>query len=119
MRRLAILLMAVSLPLVAWAQERSPVQRQTLNDLAYVLGESHALRQVCQGGGDQYWRNRMSQLLQVETPDEGLDRTLREAFNTGYAAGQAQFQACDEHSRTEAASLARRGASLAAEAGRS
>ena len=105
-------------PALALAQDRAPAQRQTLNELAYVLGESHALRQVCQGPSDQYWRERMSQLLQTETPDEAFDRGLRENFNTGYAAAQAQYPACDERARTEAAAVARRGAGLAQAAGR-
>ena len=102
----------------ALAQDRTPVQRQTLTELAYVLGESHALRQDCQGQADQYWRLRMSQLLQAETPDEAFDRSLRENFNTGYAAAQAQFPMCDDRSQAEAARLARRGAALAQTAGR-
>ena len=124
MKRPAVLLPAALACILVWgpgaarAQDRSPAQRQTLGDLAYVLGESHALRQACQGPADQYWRNRMSDLLKVETSDEAFDRTLREAFNTGYAAAQAQFPACDDHGRAQAASLARRGASLAAEIGR-
>jgi uncharacterized protein (TIGR02301 family) len=102
----------------ALAQDRAPVQRQTLTELAYVLGESHALRQACMGEGDQYWRSRMSQLLQVETPDEAFDRSLRESFNTGYAAAQAQFPMCDDRSQAEAARLAHRGEALAEAAGR-
>jgi uncharacterized protein (TIGR02301 family) len=115
---LAVVLAAASTLAAARAQDRTPAQRQTLSELAYVLGESHALRQVCQGAGDQFWRDRMSQLLQTETPDEAVDRSLRESFNTGYGAAQAQFTACDDHSRTEAAAVARRGAALAEEAGR-
>jgi uncharacterized protein (TIGR02301 family) len=102
----------------ALAQDRSPAQRQTLSELAFTLGQSHALRQACLGGADQYWRIRMSQLLQAEQSDQAFDRTLREAFNTGYAAAQGQYPACDARGQAEAARLARRGASLAEAAGR-
>jgi len=107
------LALTFALAIPAFAQDRAPVQRQTLNELAYVLGQSHALRQACRGGSDQFWRNRMSNLLQVESSDEGLERSLREAFNTGYAAAQAQYPECDSRSQAEAARIARRGATLA------
>jgi len=118
MRRLLVLVLALSTGTAALAQDRTPAQRQTLNELAHVLGQSHALRQACEGPSDQYWRIRMSQLLQAETPDETFERRLREAFNTGYAAAQAQFQACDAGSRAEAVQVAHRGAALAEAAGR-
>jgi uncharacterized protein (TIGR02301 family) len=118
MKRWAVLCLAFAVTTSALAQDRSPAQRQTLTELAYVLGQSHALRQACQGVGDQYWRARMSQLLQSETPDETFERGLREAFNTGYAAAQAQFSKCDASSQAESAQVARRGATLARAAGK-
>ncbi len=113
MKRLAAALTIAMLAGAAAAQERSPAQRQVLSDLAYVLGESHALRQACEGASDQYWRDRMSQMLQIETVDEAFDRTLRETFNTGFSAAQAEFPTCDDRTRAEAAAIARRGAALA------
>jgi uncharacterized protein (TIGR02301 family) len=99
---------------IAHAQDRAPAQRQTLIDLAYVLGESHALRQVCGGPEDQYWRDRMRDLVRAETPDADLDRRLKTAFNTGYVAGQSSFSACGRASRGEEARLAAKGRALAA-----
>ena len=113
MKRLTGVLLAFAIAHSAAAQDRTPAQRQTLSELAYVLGQSHALRQACIGAADQYWRERMGQLLQTETPDEAFERSLRESFNTGYAAAQAQFSACDPRSQSEAAQVARHGASLA------
>ena len=75
--------------LSASAQEREPAERQTLVDLAYAIGESHALRQVCQGDGDQYWRERMEQLTQTEAADSGFEARLKQAFNSGFFARQA------------------------------
>jgi uncharacterized protein (TIGR02301 family) len=117
-RRWAGLVWALAAATSALAQDRTPAQRQTLTELAYTLGQSHALRQACQGSGDQYWRTRMSELLQTEAPDETFDRALREAFNTGYAAAQAQFSKCDASSQDEAVQVAHRGAALARAAGR-
>lgn len=113
MRVLTGLILTLTLAASAMAQDRTPAQRQTLKDLAYALGQSHALRQLCVGAADQYWRERMGQVLQTETPDEAFERSLRESFNTGYAAAQAQFSACDTRSQSEAVQVARQGASLA------
>ena len=60
---LAALLLTAPSPLPAHAQEREPADRQRLLDLAYALGQSHALRQACEGAGDQFWRARMMRLI--------------------------------------------------------
>ncbi|MBO9558211.1 MAG: TIGR02301 family protein [Caulobacter sp.] len=97
----------------ALAQDRGPAERQSLLDLAFTLGESHALRQVCEGAGDQYWRSRMVRLTEVEKADQAFDAQLRERFNTGYAARQGQFPQCDEASREAEQQVARKGQALA------
>src|SRR6478752_8174544 len=96
------------------AQDRGATERQSLLDLAFTLGESHALRQVCQGEGDQYWRSRMVRLTEVEKADQAFDAQLRERFNTGYAARQGQFPQCDDASRQAEQLVARKGQALAA-----
>ena len=96
----------------ALAQDRGPAERQTLLDLAFTLGESHALRQVCEGGGDQYWRSRMVRLTEVEKADQAFDAQLRDKFNTGFAAGQGQFPQCDETSRKAQQQSASKGQAL-------
>jgi uncharacterized protein (TIGR02301 family) len=106
---LALLLTATP----ALAQVRPPAERQTLGELAYVLGESHALRQLCMGLSDQYWRDRMLRLTEVEDSEASFDAVIRERFNTGYAAGQAQAQDCDVDSRRAEAAAAARGQALA------
>ncbi|HEX5377239.1 MAG TPA: TIGR02301 family protein [Phenylobacterium sp.] len=100
-----ILLALLATP--ALAQDREPVTRQNLVDLAYVLGEAHALRQVCQGPGDQFWRGRMIRLVETEQPDAAMERRLRENFNTGFATRQGQFPVCTPAARrAEAAAMA-------------
>lgn len=103
----------------ALAQDRSPAERQTLLDLAFTLGESHALRQVCEGVGDQYWRARMMRLTDVEKADQAFDAQLRDRFNTGFAAGQGQFPECGEASLRAEQQAARKGQALAAKLARS
>jgi len=97
----------------AMAQDRSPALRQTLVDLAYVLGEAHALRQACQGAEDQYWRTRMIKLVDAEQPDAALDRRLKESFNTGFASRQSEFPACSAATHRAAAAVAAHGQQLA------
>ena len=98
----------------AAAQDRSPALRQSLVDLAYVLGEAHALRQACQGADDQYWRTRMIKLVDAEQPDAALDRRLKESFNTGFASRQSEFPACSPASHKAAVAVAVHGQQLAA-----
>jgi uncharacterized protein (TIGR02301 family) len=98
----------------ALAQDRSPALRQNLVDLAYVLGEAHALRQACQGADDQFWRLRMIRLVDTEQPDAALDRRLKESFNAGFASRQSEFPACTPASRRAAAQVAVHGQQLAA-----
>ncbi len=102
----------------ALAQDRTPAQRQALSDLAYVLGESHALRQLCAGADDQFWRDRMQRLLSQEAPDPAFDRQLKDAFNTGFATAQAAFPTCGAESRREAERVAAHGRALAQAAAR-
>jgi uncharacterized protein (TIGR02301 family) len=104
--------LAVLAPAAA-AQERAPVARQAAVDLAYVLGESHALRQACAGPDDQYWRDRMQQLIDVEAPDAALNARLARSFNAGFAAGQASFPDCGPGARAQAARIAAQGRRLA------
>lgn len=100
----AALLVAVS---PALAQERVPAQRQALVDLARILGESHAIRQACEGPQDQYWRKRMQQLLAVEAADQSLKTRISVAFNAGYGSGKALYPSCTDAARAEARRIAR------------
>ena len=97
----------------AFAQERSPTERQSLVDLAYAMGESHALRQVCNGETDQFWRDRMMQLSEAEIPDAALDSRLKQSFNSGFAARHTQFTECGMESRKLELSVARKGQAIA------
>jgi len=106
-----ILTALVAAPVLA--QERDARERQRLLDLAYALGESHALRQACEGEGDQYWRARMVRLTEVEQADQAFDVQLRERFNTGFAARRSEYPTCDDSSRKAEQQAARRGQALA------
>lgn len=99
----------------AMAQERPPAERQTLIDLAYALGESHALRQACAGEGDQYWRDRMVQMTETEASDAAFNGRLTQAFNSGFATRQTEFPSCSPASKRAELVVARKGQSLASQ----
>ena len=111
---LVLIATVLAAPVCALAQERDPAGRQTLVDMAYVLGEAHALRQVCAGASDQYWRTRMVRLVETEQPDEALAERLKDAFNTGFVARQGAFPACNSAARAAMTKVMARGKVLAA-----
>jgi uncharacterized protein (TIGR02301 family) len=106
---------AVAPQALAQSQDRTPAVRQSLVDLAYVLGEAHALRQACQGADDQFWRTRMIRMVDTEQPDAALDRRLKESFNTGFASRQGEFPTCTGATLRAEIATAARGQSLAAQ----
>lgn len=111
--RVLALIAALALAAPAIAQERSPAERQALVDLAYMLGESHALRQACHGAADQYWRGRMIRLVDAEAPDAAFEDRLKGAFNNGFAARRTEFPGCGPQTHKAAAEAARRGQAAA------
>ncbi len=108
----AVALAALLLAAPALAQERPPAERQALVDLAYAIGESHGLRQTCNGDGDQHWRDRMAELINTEAPDAAFEARLKQAFNSGFAARQSQFPSCGPDSRKAELAVARKGEGL-------
>lgn len=108
--------MILSLIALLAAASASPVrtaaERQTLLDLARVLGEAHALHRVCAGPGDDTWRGRMGRLIEVEAPSEGFKADLAKAFNTGFTARDGKAKDCKVAAAAEA-EVSRKGATLA------
>ena len=91
---------------------RTAEQRQVLIDLAYVLGQAHALHRVCAGATDDTWRGRMEKLIEVEAPGEAFKSRLSDSFNAGFTSRPAQARDCKAASGAEQG-VARRGAELA------
>ena len=108
-----VLALCTLLAAPALAQERTPPERQSLVDLAYAIGESHALRQVCNGDGDQHWRDRMAELINTEAADADLEARLKQSLNSGDAARQSQFPSCGPDSRNAEMAVARKGEGIA------
>ncbi len=117
----AALIAAVALPAAAQQQPRRqqpPAQAQQppargeewyrgqLVELSEVLGGAHYLRVVCDGRGDQRWRNYMRGVIEREPQYNGL---LVEGFNRGYRQEEARFPVCDATTRQMEAELRARG----------
>ena len=111
MRALIVPLLALLLAAPAAAQDRSPAARRTLVDLAYVLGQSHALALACDGQ-TQTWRARMARLRELEAPDVAFDRQLVSGFNTGFLDVQTRYPECGPAARRAMAAVAARGRDL-------
>lgn len=115
-RLLALLLLAGSAAaqeaVQPLAPQRSPVAREALADLAYVLGQAHALRTRCEGEAEQVWRGRMLRMVAVERPDEAFREQLFEGFNTGFLGARAAHPSCDARARAAYSDVATRGRDL-------
>jgi len=94
------------------APAADPRQRQQVIDLAYVLGQAHALHRVCAGSEDNTWRGRMSRLMQVEAPDSAFRARLMASFNAGFVASNAQYAQCSDKSAQAERTAAERGRDL-------
>jgi uncharacterized protein (TIGR02301 family) len=89
--------------LTGTAAAQAPQQRQApvggevwyagqLVELANVLGGTHYLRILCEGRGDQRWRDYMQGVISREPAHRVA---LVEGFNRGYREQEARFPVCD------------------------
>lgn len=95
-------------PMAVQPTSRWSPQRQDLVDRAYMMGQTQALRQTCAGPEDQYWRGRMSGLIDAMSTDPDFSYLLSDAFNRGYEAAHADFPICDERTHSEEVRVAAR-----------
>lgn len=84
--------------------------RAQLVELSEVLGGSHYLRILCDGRGDQRWRDYMRGVIEREPSYNAL---LVEGFNRGYRNEEARFPTCDQTTRQMEAELRARGVRVA------
>jgi uncharacterized protein (TIGR02301 family) len=104
---IALLLMAAP----AAAQVPLPPREGMVRDLSYVMGQSHALRQICRGKTDQYWRARMRKLIELESAAGGA--TYTDHFNAGFKDAFARFPTCSITSKLAERRAAENGRALA------
>lgn len=83
---------------------------EQLSELAEVLGGAHYLRILCQGRGDQRWRDYMRGVIDREP---SYRDTLVEGFNRGYRQEEARFSQCDQPASQMEAELRARGLRVA------
>ncbi len=115
-RLVALALLTLSAPVVVRGQDagrRPGAQRDVVVQLAYTLGEAHALHRLCAGAADATWYARMERLEAQEATDDAGRRQLVDAFNAGFAARQAQALVCSRRSRSAEHEVAEHGAVLA------
>jgi uncharacterized protein (TIGR02301 family) len=112
-------LMAATLAAPAHAQQQETTAppargeewyRNQLVELAEVLGGAHYLRILCEGRGDQRWRDYMRGVIEREPEYNAI---LVEAFNRGYQNEEARFPVCDVTTRQMEAELRARGLRVA------
>ena len=109
---LAVLLLANAV--AAHAQARSQDYIRDLVELAGILGGAHAIRVACNGRGDQYWRERMSGLLELEAPEASpLRRSMVDAFNRTYGFESERRLVCDSSARDGEIAYAAQGRMIA------
>ena len=77
-----------------------------LIELGEVLGGTHYLRILCNGRGDQRWRDAMRGVIEREP---SYNAQLVEAFNRGYRNEETRFPECDATARQMEAELRARG----------
>ena len=76
---------------------RSQAYLRDVVSLASTLGGAHAIRLICNGRDDQYWRVYMQELLSHEAPYQSRLRTqMVDAFNRGYQSESARRSQCDQ-----------------------
>lgn len=64
--------------------------------LSETLGKAHAVRVICNGRNDQYWRGYMQRLIQLEAPySGGLRTSMVNGFNAGFSTGSAIHTSCN------------------------
>jgi len=84
--------------------------RGQLVELSEVLGGAHYLRILCDGRGDQRWRDYMRGVINREP---SYHDGLVEGFNRGYRDQEARFPICDRAASQTEAELRARGLRVA------
>jgi len=84
-----VLALTCALALAAPGMAQSAAAPYPVERLSRVMGELHAIQFICQGPDAQVWRERMSELLELEAPVRGPYRQrLISEFNDGFAERQ-------------------------------
>lgn len=103
-------------------ERERPYQPQVLRSdlllsLSRTLGGVHYLRVVCEGRDEQYWRERMIELMELESGGYRLRESMITAFNEGYYDAERQHPQCAGDIEAAQARLSAEGQRLAKQLG--
>ena len=107
----------------ASAQEEAPAQVEVLPPaydpqmmrLAEILGSLHYLRDLCEAGEGQRWREQMEALIEAEEPTPQRRAALIARFNRGFRGYKEIYRECTPAAAEAANRYLRQGVRLAAE----
>ena len=116
--KVAIYIFALLVSFPASAQQHTPVRDynyvQKLSEISNILGRAHAIRIRCNGRTDQYWRDYMSELIDIEAPDSGrLRASLIDLFNLAYSEEIDRYSYCSDYAIEAEQGYARMGQAIA------
>jgi len=82
--------------------------------LADALGSAHGVRYLCNGKSDQYWRDKMIAMIDLEAPQRGtLRASLVDAFNSAFTRTRQRYRICNTATIKAEATFAAEGRALA------
>ena len=93
LRRLAPLLFLATIALPHPAVAIDPPYEPQMERLSEIMGSLYFLNPLCRPGGSD-WRQQMSELIQLDQPDDDRQQRLFGAFNAGYAAYSRLYRTC-------------------------
>ena len=122
MRRkiLSIAAFVLFAPLAVSAQEATPSLQRSggasiesqLLQLAGLLGTMQMVQSLCSPQDQDFWRDRMQEMIRLEKPSREQQNTLINAFNAGYNDAQNKFTTCTADARSLATDTAQKGEAL-------
>lgn len=103
-KMLAVLMFSLSLVSVSGNAQRlkkdDKPYDQRLMRLSEILGAVHYLRELCQSGDDQLWRQKMQDLMKAEGSSALRRARLTRSFNRGYRSYQRTYNVCTPSAKT-------------------
>lgn len=109
------------MPFAASAQQAASAPPQSgsisvesqLTQLAGLLGTMQMLQSLCSPQDQDFWRERMQEMIRLEKPSREQQNALINAFNAGYSNAQNKFTSCTAEAHTLAADTAQKGEAIA------
>lgn len=105
--RLTVVVLAVAIGVIvlsstAPARPRDAAYNADLIRLSEVLGAIHYLRALCRTNEGQLWRNKMTEMLETEEPDEDQRQLLVSHFNITYHRYRKAYERCTTQAVSDA-----------------